>query len=254
MPDILRDLAPTGVLSAGINFGNPVLVQRDPATRQPRGVSVDLAPELGQQLHIGVELVTFDAAGKLFDAFKAGAWDVAFMAIDPVRCAEIRFTEPYLVIEGTYMVERGSTFGTVEDVDRENVRIAIGSGGACDLFLSRTLKFAQLVRRPTGQAAFELFVNDGLEAAAGVRQALVQFAQAHPGLRVMDGRFMVIEQAMATPKPRLGGARYQSSFLEDLKRNGFIAEALKRSGQADATLAPAPTWSPKRQRWTRLAQ
>jgi polar amino acid transport system substrate-binding protein len=239
MPDILRDLAPTGVLRAGINFGNPVLAQRDPATGQPRGVSVDLAHELGRQLDVGVELVSFDAAGKLFDGLKSGAWDIAFMAIDPVRSAEILFTAPYLVIEGTYMVQRRSTFATVEDVDRENVRIAIGSGGAYDLFLSRTLKFAQLVRRPTGQAAFELFVNDGLEAAAGVRQALVQFTQAHPGLRVMDGRFMVIEQAMATPKLRLGGARYLSSFLEDLKRNGFIAEALKRSGQAGATLAPA---------------
>jgi polar amino acid transport system substrate-binding protein len=239
MPDVLRDLAPTGVLRAGINFGNPVLAQRDPATGQPRGVSVDLARELGRQLDVGVELVTFDAAGKLFDALKSGAWDIAFMAIDPVRSAEILFTAPYLVIEGTYMVRSASTFATVEDVDRESVRIAIGSGGAYDLFLSRTLKFAQLVRRATGQAAFELFVNDGLEAAAGVRQALVRFAQAHPGLRVMDGRFMVIEQAMATPKLRLGGARYLWSFLEDLKRNGFIAEALKRSGQADATLAPA---------------
>jgi polar amino acid transport system substrate-binding protein len=229
MPDILRDLAPTGVLRAGINFGNPVSAQRDPATGQPRGASVDLACELGRQLDVGVELISFDAAGKLFDALKSGAWDIAFMPIDPVRSAEILFTSPYLVIEGTYMVQRRSTFTTVEDVDRKNVRIAIGSGGAYDLFLSRTLKFAQLVRRPTGQAAFELFV----------RQALVQFAQAHPGLRVIDGRFMVIEQAMATPKLRLGGARYLSSFLEDLKRNGFIAEALKRSGQADATLAPA---------------
>src|SRR6202521_5304750 len=244
MPDVLRDLAPTGVLRAGINFGNPVLAQRDPATGQPRGVSVDLARELGRQLDVGVELVSFDAAGKLFDALKSGAWDVAFMAIDPVRSAEVIFTAPYLIIEGTFMVRAESTFATVEDVDRENVRIAIGSGGAYDLFLSRTLKFAQLVRRPTGQAALELFVNDGLEAAAGVRQALVQFAQAHRGLRVMDGRIMVIEQAMATPKPRLGGARYLSSFLEDLKRNGFIAEALKRSGQADATIAPVADHHP----------
>jgi polar amino acid transport system substrate-binding protein len=239
MPDILRDLAPTGVLRAGINFGNPVLAPRDPATGQPRGVSVDLARELGRQLDVGVELVSFDAAGRLFDALKSGAWDIAFMAIDPVRSAEIPFTSPYLVMEGTYMVQRRSTFTTVEGVDRKNVRIAIGSGAAYDLFLSRTLKFAQLVRRPTGQAAFELFVNDGLEVAAGMRQALVQFAQAHPGVRVINGRFMVIEQTMATPKLRLGGASYLSSFLEDLKRNGFIAEALKRSGQADARLAPA---------------
>jgi polar amino acid transport system substrate-binding protein len=238
-PDALQDLAPTGVLRAGINFGNLVLAQRDPMTGQPRGVSVDLARELGRQLDVGVELVTFEAEGKLFEALKAGAWDVAFMAIDPVRGAEVLFTAPYLVIEGTYMVKSGSTFATVEDVDRDNVRIAIGSGGAYDLFLSRTLKFAQLVRRPTGHAAFELFVNDGLEAAAGVRQALVQFAQAHPGLRVMDGRFMVIEQAIATPKLRLAGARYLSSFLDDLKRNSFIAEALKRSRQAGATIAPA---------------
>ena len=145
-PGARSELAPTGKLRAAINFGNPVLAQKDPATGEPRGVSVDLARELGRRLGVPVVLVTFDAAGKVFDALKTGSWDIAFMAIDPARAAEIVFTAPYVVIEGTYLVPADSALRTIEDVDRDGVRVAVGNKSAYDLYLTRTLKRAQLVR------------------------------------------------------------------------------------------------------------
>jgi polar amino acid transport system substrate-binding protein len=234
----MRDLAPTGKLRAAINFGNAVLAQKDPATGEPRGVSVDLAHELGRRLDVAVELVTFDAAGKVFEAIKSGAWDVAFLAIDPARATEISFTAPYVIIEGGYLVHADSPLRKIEDVDREGVRIAVGQGAAYDLYLSRTLKHAQLMRAPTSPGAIELFLSDGLDAAAGVKQPLIKFAKANPNVRVMEGRFMVIEQAMGTPKGREAGARYLCSFVEEMKATGFVAKALERSGQGDATVAP----------------
>jgi polar amino acid transport system substrate-binding protein len=236
--DIVHDLAPTGVLRAAINLGNSVLAQRDAATRELCGVSVDLARELGRRLGVAIELVTFAAAGKVFEALKAGAWDVAFLAVDPARGEEILFTAPYVLIEGTFMVRSESALAAIDDVDRPGVRIAVGAGAAYDLFLTRTLAHAKLVRSPTADAAFEQFMRDGLEAAAGVRQVLVRFAGLRGGLRVMDGAFMTIEQAMGTPRPRVAGSRYLSAFVEDLKRSGFVAAALQCSGQSDASVAP----------------
>lgn len=237
-PAIRSELAPTGKLRAAINFGNPVLAQKDSATGEPRGVSVDLARELGKRLGVPVELVTFDAAGKVFDALKAGAWDVAFLAIDPARSAEIAFTAPYVVIEGTYLVPADSPLRMIGDVDREGVRVAVGNKSAYDLYLTRTLKRAQIIRVPTSPAAVEVFVRDKLEAAAGVKQPLVEFAKANPQVRVMDGYFMVIEQAMGTPKNREAGARYLREFVEEMKASGFVATGLERSGQGDAAVAP----------------
>jgi len=236
-PEVARELAPTGKLRAAINFGNPVLAQKDPATGEARGVSVDLARELGRRLDVPVELVTFDAAGKVFDA--RGAWDVAFLAIEPARAAEIAFTAPYVVIEGTYLVPVGSPLRAIEDVDREGVRIAVGNKSAYDLYLTRTLKRAQIVRAPTSPAAVELFVRERLDAAAGVKQPLVQYARSHPEVRVVDGRFMAIQQAIGTPRGRERGARYLREFVEEMKASGFVAAGLARSGQADATVAPA---------------
>jgi len=236
--EVVKDLAPTGKLRAAINFGNPVLAQKDPATGEPRGVSVDLARELGRRLDVPVELVGFDAAGKVFDALKTNAWDVAFLAIEPARATEIAFSAPYVVIEGTYLVPVGSPLRAIDEVDSEGVRIAVGNKSAYDLYLTRTLKRAQLVRAPTSPAALELFVNEKLEAAAGVKQPLVQFAKAHPNVRVMDGRFMAIEQAMGTPRGREAGARYLRQFVEEMKASGFVAGALERSGQGDAMVAP----------------
>jgi polar amino acid transport system substrate-binding protein len=237
-PEIRSELAPTGTLRAAINFGNPVLAQKDPVTGEPRGVSVDLARELGRRLNVPVELVTYDAAGKVFDALKTGAWDIAFLAIDPARASEISFTAPYVIIEGTYLVPADSPLRTIGDVDRDGVRVAVGNKSAYDLYLTRTLKRAQIVRAPTSPAAIEIFLTDKLEAAAGVKQPLLQFAKTNPKVRVMDGRFMAIEQAMGAPKGREAGARYLGEFVEEMKASGFVARGLERSGQADATVAP----------------
>ncbi|HXL76284.1 MAG TPA: transporter substrate-binding domain-containing protein, partial [Burkholderiales bacterium] len=157
-PDVAQDLAPTGRLRAAINLGNPVLAQKDPARGELRGVSVDLARELGRRLAVPVELIAYDAAGKVTDAVKTGAWDIAFVAIDPARATEIAFTPPYVVIEGTYLVAADSPLRAIADVDREGVRIAVSSKSAYDLYLSRTLKRAQLVRAPSPPASIELFV------------------------------------------------------------------------------------------------
>jgi polar amino acid transport system substrate-binding protein len=237
-PEVLKELAPTGKLRAGLNLGNGVLVQ-GPAS-DPRGITVDLSRELARRLGVGVEFVTYEAAGKVFEALKSGVWDIAFFAIEPARAAEVEFTAPYVLIEGTYMVLKDSPLKVIADVDRPGVRIAVGVGSAYDLYLTRTLKNAQLVRAKTGggRAMIDLFLADKLEAAAGVKQPLVEYAQTDPNVRVMDGRFQVIEQAMGMPKGKPNAARYLRAFVEDMKASGFVADALKRSNQPDAEVAP----------------
>ena len=238
---VRKELAPTGTLRAAINFGNSVLAQKDPATGGPCGISIDLARELGRRLGVPVDLVTFDAAGKVFEALKTGVWDVAFLAIDPKRATEIDFTAPYVIIEGSYMVAADSPLRTIDDVDRAGVRIAVGNGSAYELYLSRTIMQAEIVRAPTGNEAIAMFLRDKLDVLAGVKSPLLKFAKTRPDMRVMDGRFMVIEQAMGVPKGRDAGARYLRAMIEELKSSGFIASGLTRSGQHDAKVAPAST-------------
>jgi polar amino acid transport system substrate-binding protein len=208
-PDIVKSLAPTGTLRAGINLGNIVLAQTA-ANGELAGVSVELARELGRRLDVPVELSRFDAAGKSFEA-------------------------PYVLIEGVYMVPKDSPIQSVAEVDREGVRIAVNKASAYDLFLTRSLKRAKLVR---GESGVGLFVSEKLEAAAGVKQPIVAYAKAHPEVRVLDGRFMDIQQAMGTAKGRDAGARYLHAFVEEMKASGFVADALKRSNQPDASVAP----------------
>jgi polar amino acid transport system substrate-binding protein len=239
-PEVVASLAPTGTLRAAINFGNGVLAQKDPATGEPRGVSADLSKELAKRLGVPVAFVTFEAAGKVFEALKADAWDIAFLAVEPVRAAQIDFSPSYVLIEGTYMVPKDSPLKAIEDVDRAGVRIAVGRASAYDLYLTRTIKNATLVRAATGggKAMIDLFNADKLEAVAGVKQPLVEYARTDPNVRVMDGRFMVIQQAMGTPKGRDAGARYLRMFIEEMKASGFVADGLKRSNQPDAMVAP----------------
>ena len=233
--ETVRDLAPSGRLRAAINFGNTVLAQKEPLG----GVSIDLARELARRLGVPIELVAYDAAGKVTADATRGAWDIAFVARDPDRAKDIEFTEPYVIIEGAYMVPASSPLQKVEDVDREGVRIAVSRGSAYDLFLSRgVIKRATLVRAPSPPASIEQFAKERLEAAAGVRQPLVDYAKAHPDFRVLPGRFMVIEQAMALPRGRPLAARYLREFIDELKASGFVAASLERSGQKDAAVAP----------------
>ena len=238
-PEAVRELAPTGTLRAAINYGNGVLAQKGPDG--PRGVSADLSRELAKRLGVPLAFVTFEAAGKAFEAAKANAVDVLFVAIEPVRAADVEFSPPYVLIEGTYMVPKDSGLKDVGDVDRPGIRVAVGRATAYDLFLTRTLKHATLARAATGGccAMIDLFRAEKLEAVAGVRQPLVAYAKSHPDMRVMDGRFMEIRQAMGTPKGRLAAAAYLRTFIEEMKASGFVADSLKRSNQPDAQVAPA---------------
>jgi polar amino acid transport system substrate-binding protein len=240
-PEVLKDLAPTGKVRAAINLGNSVLAQKDAGGGAPKGITPELARALGQRLGVPVELVIFESAGAVFAAGKQGAWDVAFIAIEPVRAAEIEFTAPYVVIEGTYMVTSSSPLKTVADVDRPGLRVAVNVGSAYDLYLTRNLKHATLVRGDgvKGPDAFDIFTKDKLDAVAGVRQMLAAYAGTHAGLRIMDDRFMDIRQAMGTPKGRLAGVGYLKTFVEDMKASGFVADALKRSGQSAQVAPPA---------------
>ena len=237
-PEVVKEIAPTGKLRAAINLGNAVLAQK--GADGPKGVSVDLARELARRLGVPIELTTFEAAGKVFEGIKAGSVDLAFIAIEPVRAAEIEFSSPYVLIEGGYMVAKDSPLKVVEDVDRPGIKIAVGLNSAYDLFLTRTIKNAQVVRAHTGggEAMIELFLKDKLDVVAGVKPVLVEYAKTNAAMRVMDGRFMVIQQSMGVPKGRTTAARYVRTFVEDVKASGFVADALKRSNQTDATVAP----------------
>lgn len=234
-PAALAELAPTGVLRVAINYGNPVLAQRG-ADGQPAGVSATLARALAQQLQVPLQFETFDAAGKVFAALPESRWDLAFLAIEPVRAAQIEFSQPYVIIEGTYLVRDDSAFQAVADLDRQGARLAVGHGAAYDLFLSRTLSAAQLVRAPTSAAAVVWFVEQHLDAAAGVRQPLEAFAAQNPGYRVLPDSFTEIRQAMAVPKGRLAAAGFVRDFLDERLRDGTVHEALEASGQADVRI------------------
>lgn len=235
----VSELAPTGRLRAAINFGNPVLASKDAATGEARGVSVDLSRELARRLGVPLDLVTYNAAGRVVDALKTGAWDVAYVAIDPVRANQISYSPPYVVIEGAYLVRQDSPLRSNAEVDRTGVRVAAATGSAYDLYLSRELKQAKIVRAPTSPAVTDLFVTQGLEVAAGVKQQLEADARRIPGLRLLEGRFMVINQAMGTPKGREAGARYLRDFIEEMKASGFVARALDRHRIEGAAVAPA---------------
>jgi len=237
-PAAVSQLAPTGKLRAAINFGNPVLASKDPATGEPRGVSVDLSRELARRLGVPLELVTFTSAGKVVEDVKSNAWDVAFVAIDPVRGADMDQTGPYVIIEGVYLVPVASPIKANAEVDRTAVRVVVAKGSAYDLYLTRELKSAQLFRVPTSAVVVDSMVAGNYEVAAGVRQQLEGDAKRVQNVRLLDGRFMVINQAMAVPKGRPAGARYVGEFVESVKASGFVAESLKRNGIEGAAVAP----------------
>ncbi len=239
-----RAFAPTGRLRASINLGNPILANRNTQTGEVFGVSVDLARELAQRLALPLDLVVFDAAGKSVEAVSAGQADVGFFAIDPLRGQGIHFTEPYVLIEGSYLVRHHSPLQNSEEVDRPGTRVTVGKGSAYDLFLTREMKQATLVRAPTSPTVVDVFIEQGLDVAAGVKQQLEadrqRLAVQCPGLRLLPGRFMLIQQAMGLPKSRGDAAlACLRAFVEDMKATGFVAAALARHGIQGATAAPA---------------
>ena len=216
-----------------------MLAQRDKTTGEPQGVSVALALELGQRLGVPVRFAAYEEAGLVAAAAVQDAWDVAFLAIDPLRGATIAFTEPYVLIEGTYVVPPGSKLDSIDTVDQPGVRVCVAVNSAYDLFLSRALQHAELVRFAGGGAAEAAFLGGGFDAIAGVKQPLAALVRTHPELRLLPGRFMAIRQAIAVPKSRAAGIPFLRSFLEDAKASGFVRAALDATGQREAEVAPA---------------
>ncbi len=223
------ELVPTANLRAAINFGNPVLAGRDAATGEPCGISVDLARELALQLGVAVELVPYDGAGKVVAAIASEAWDVCFLAIDPKRAADIAFTAPYAVIEGVYLVAETSALRSNADVDRAGARVGVIVGSAYDLHLSRELQHATIVRAASSDEVMDLWVAGKLDAIAGVKPQLEAHAARVPGLRMLPGQFMAINQAMGTP--------YLRAFLDELKTSGFVARAFAKNSITGASMA-----------------
>lgn len=226
-------------MRAAINLGNPVLAGRDAVSGEPAGVSVDLARELAGRLGLPVELVAFDRAAESVDAVRAERADIGFFAIDPARGEGLLFTAPYVLIEGSYLVLESSTLTGNAQVDSVGQRISVGSGSAYDLFLSREIGHAEIVRCPGAQAALEALRSGAVEVAAGIRQVLEAEAQRVPGARVLPGRFMVIQQAMGLPASRGAQAQQRlAAFVEEMKASGFVADALRRHRVEGAIVAP----------------
>jgi len=239
-PDLVRAFAPTGTLRASINLGNPILANKHPSTGEPFGVSIDLATAFAKRLGVGIELVVFDAAGKSVEAVKGEQADIGFFAIDPLRGEGISFTAPYVLIEGSYMVPNDSPLTSNDEVDHAGIRVTVGKGSAYDLYLTRELKHAEIVRAPTSPTVVDVFVEQKLEVAAGVKQQLEADLMRFPHHRLLPGRFMVIQQAMGTPKSRgPEAAAFLAQFVEDMKTSGFVAEALQRHHIQGASVAPA---------------
>ncbi|MPQ55728.1 ABC transporter substrate-binding protein [Duganella sp. FT27W] len=238
-PAVRAAFAPTGVLRASINLGNPILANTG-ADGAPGGVSVDLARELAALLDLPLELVVFDAAGKSVEAVAGGQADFGFFAIDPVRGADIAFTAPYVLIEGYYLVKEDSPITGNAQVDDAANRVVVGKGSAYDLYLTRELRQAAIVRSPTSPTVVEVFLEQGAEVAAGVKQQLEADVARHGGLRLLDQRFMVIQQAMGLPKVRgAQAAQVLRDFVERMKASGFVDAALARHGVKGASVAPA---------------
>jgi polar amino acid transport system substrate-binding protein len=239
IPTSIRDaFLPAGRLRASINLGNPILANSD-ANGNPGGVSVDLAREFARILGAELDLVVFDAAGKSVEAVVAERADFGFFAIDPVRGADIAFTAPYVLIEGYYLVRDASPITSNAQVDVAGNRVVVGKGSAYDLFLTRELKQAEILRAPTSPTVVATFLESGAEVAAGVKQQLEADAAKAGGVRLLDQRFMVIQQAMGVPKSRgREAAALLEQFVEEMKASGFVADALQRHGIKGASVAP----------------
>jgi len=237
--DIVRAFAPTGRLRAAINTGNPILAAPDAQGGGAKGVSVDLARGFAARLGVELELAVFDTAGKSVDAVTGEQADIGFFAIDPKRGEGIRFTAAYVLIEGCYAVREGSPLAATDEVDRPGTTVVVGQGSAYDLFLTRELKQATILRAPSSPAVVEHFLTERADVAAGVKQQLEADAERRRGLRLLPGRFMVIQQAMGCPRRRgEAAAAALASYVEEAKASGAVQAALSRHGITGAAVAP----------------
>jgi polar amino acid transport system substrate-binding protein len=235
---VRADLAPTGKLRAGINYGNFILATRDRATGESRGVAVDLANEVGRRLGVPVEIVAYDSVAVMGDAAPTGTWDIAFLGSDPQRETLMSFTAAYLEIDATYLVPGASPLRTAAEVDRDGVRVAAPARANYELFLRRNLARAQLVSTPTGDAAFELLATGQVGALAGLTQGLLGLLPKLPGSRLLEGRFMGVQQSIAVPRGRDAGVAFLRGVVEDAKASGLVARAIERTGARGVSVAP----------------
>ena len=225
----MGDLTPTGKLRVGVNLGNFLLVQRN-ADGSIRGIVPDLAQELARRLGVAAVLRQYEKVGDVADGASKDEWDVAFIGAEPQRAAEIDFTAPYVEIEATYLVPAGSPIRSIADVDRKGVRIAVAGRSAYDLWLTRNVKHAQLVRGDSIEHSYQLFVKDRLEVLAGLKPRLLEDVAKLPGARILEGRFTAVQQAIGTPRGRTEGAAYLRRFAEDIKSSGLVAQLIERHG------------------------
>lgn len=228
-------LAPTGVLRVAINLGNPVLARVD-GSNNLAGVSVELAKLFAVFVGLPYQLIPFNAAGKVFDALDDNVWDLAFLANEPKRAEKIEFSKPYVIIEGTYLVKKDSCFSSVSDLDKSDIRISVGLGAAYDLFLSRTLQNAELIRTATSASAIDCFVDGNVDAAAGIRQPLYRTSLAHPNFKVLSDSFTQIKQAMAVPKDRTYAAKIVGQFVKEQLKQGKVRQLFDSDGQTDVSI------------------
>jgi polar amino acid transport system substrate-binding protein len=235
---VISELAPSGVLRAGINLSNFLLVSSKGPAGEPQGVAPDMAREIAARLGVPVEYVPFARPGELADAAGRNVWDIGLIAAEPARAEVIAFTAAYAEIEATYLVPAGSPLATIADVDRPGVRIAISARSAYDLWLSRHLVHAELVRAGSLDASYELFVGDKLDALAGLRPRLLQDVDKLPGARILDGRFTAVQQAVGTAKGNEAGAAFLRDFVEEAKASGLVARLIERHGVRGLSVAP----------------
>ena len=238
-PDVRADLVPTGTLRAAINYGNFILATKDRATGESRGPRSTWPQEIGKRLGVPVEIVAYDSVAVMGDAAPTGVWDIAFLGSDPARETLMSFTPAYLEIEATYLVPGASPLRTAAEVDREGVRVATPARANYHLYLSRHLQRAQLVSTPGAEAAFELLAAGEVEAPAGLTPALLGLVARLPGSRLVEGRFMGVQQSIAVPKGKDAGLRYLRDVVEDAKESGLVARAIERTGAKGVTVASA---------------
>ena len=237
-PAVRSSLALTGALRAAINYGNFILATRDAATGESRGVAIDLARELAGRLGVPLQIVAYDSVAIMVEAAPTNTWDIAFLGSDPEREKLIDFTAAYLEIEATYLVPAGSPLRTAAEVDRAGVRVAAPSKANYELFLRRALKSAQLVSTQGGDAAFELLRSGQVDALAGLKQALIGLAERLPGSRMLEGRFMAVQQSIGVPKGRAAGLAYLRGLVEEAKASGLVARAIDKTGARGVSVAP----------------
>ena len=237
-PAIRADLAPTGKIRAGVNYGNFILAQKDKATGESRGVAIDLLNELGRRLAVPVEIVAYDSVAIMGDAAPSGVWDIAFLGSDPQRETIMSFTAAYLEIDATYLVPGSSPLRTAAEVDREGVRVAAPARANYELYLRRNLHRAKLISTQGADAGFELLATGQAEAIAGLVQALLGSMGKLPGSRMVEGRFMGVQQSIAVPKGKDAGLAYARRVVEDGKTSGLVARAIERTGAKGVSVAP----------------